>query len=84
MGYIKEYDNYDNLKFKGNYINGWREWKGKDYDYGGNSEYEGEYRNGKRDEIGKEYYKGNLIFEGKYLYGSRWNGKVYDNKNNII
>ncbi len=34
---------------------------------------EGEYLNGK----GKEYHflNGNLIFEGEYLKGHRWNGK---------
>ena len=34
--------------------------------------------------MGKEYFDNKLIFEGKYLNGSRWDGKVYDNKNNII
>ena len=40
-----------------------------------------EKRNGK----GKEYYKrGILKFEGEYSNGKKWNGKIYDDKKNII
>ena len=31
---------------------------------------------------GKEYIKGNLEFEGEFLFNKKWNGKGYD-KNNI-
>ena len=38
--------------------------------------FEGDYKNDKRNGYGKEYDKdGNLIFEGEYLNGQRWNGK---------
>ena len=33
-GPIKEYDEYDKLKFEGEYLNGKRNGKGKEYDYG--------------------------------------------------
>ena len=32
----------------------------------------------------KEYYKnGEVKFEGEYLNGKKWKGKIYDNKGNI-
>ena len=37
-------------------------------------------RNGK----GKECFDGKLKFEGEYLRGKRWNGKGYDQSNNVI
>ena len=34
---------------------------------------------------GKEYNnKGELIFEGEYKYGDKWNGKGYDGQNNLV
>ena len=65
-------------------MNGERNGKGKEYDIIGKLEYEGEYKKGKRNGKGKEYFLGRLIFEGEYINGNRWNGKVYDNKNNNI
>ena len=85
-GHIKEYDYFGAFIFEGEYLNGERNGKGKEYDfYDGKLIFEGEYLNGKRNGTGKEYdyFDGHLIFEGKYLYGRRWDGKVYDNKNNI-
>ena len=38
-------------------------------------------KNGKE---GEYYSNGNLQFEGEYLNGKRWNGKVYDNNKNLI
>ncbi len=35
-------------------------------------------KNGK----GKEYYNNELIFEGEFINGKRWNGLGYDKKNN--
>ena len=41
--------------------------------------FEGEYQNGLKKGKGKEYYNnGNLVFEGEYLKGKRWNGKGYN------
>ena len=66
-------------------MNGKRHGKGKEYDNYGNLIYEGEYLNGKRNGKGKEYDSiRHLIFEGEYLKGKKWNGKGYDENNNII
>ena len=59
--------------------------KGKEYL--GENDYlifEGEYLNGKRNGKGKEYDLGALIFEGEYKNGLKWNGKGYNNHNNIV
>ena len=39
-------------------------------------QYEGEFLNGQKHGKGKEYYLKNLIFEGEYKHGKRWNGKA--------
>ena len=42
------------------------------------------YMNGKKYGIGKEYNdNGQLLFEGEYLNGNRFNGKEFDNFNHI-
>ena len=34
---------------------------------------------------GKNYYdNGKLEYEGEYLFNKKWNGKVYDIKENIV
>ena len=48
-GPIKEYDDYDKLKFEGEYLNGKRNGKGKEYDYD-KLKFEGKYLNGKKQE----------------------------------
>ena len=46
--------------------------------------FEGEYISGERNGKGKEYYSdGELLFEGEYLNGKKWNGKGY-NENGYI
>ena len=65
--------------------------KGKEYfynnNYSGNKSYlmfEGEYLNNYRLK-GKEYYKnGKLKYEGEFIISKKWNGKVYDELNNIV
>ena len=48
-------------------------------------QYIGEYKNEKKHGKGKEYNKkGNLIFEGEYLNGFKWTGKIYDANNTNI
>ena len=32
---------------------------------------------------GKEFIKGNIIYEGEYLFNKKWTGKIYDKKRNI-
>ena len=43
--------------------------------------YEGEYLNGEKNGKGKEYNKDHLIYEGQYLKGKKWNGKIYSKSN---
>ena len=82
-GFIKDYKIIYGLQFEGEYRNGERNGKGKEYD-GKDLLFEGEYLNGKRNGKGKEYkqfpYK--LVFEGEFFNGRRWNGKLYDIKDN--
>ena len=77
-GYIREYNSDGSLLFKGHYLNGERNGKGKEYSHG-KLLFEGNYLNGVRNGKGKEYFENFRIqFEGEYLNGKRWNGKVYD------
>ena len=80
-GKVKEYNKYaDNIEYEGEYLNG----KGKEYYYDGNLRFEGEYLNGKRNGKGKEFDYDKIIFEGEYINGLRWNGKGYDNNNEVV
>ena len=63
MKYFKEYDEYNNLIFEGEYLNGKRNGKGKEYNENAIIIFEGEYLNGQRNGKGKEYdYEGTLRF----------------------
>ena len=57
----------------------------KEFYNNGKSKYEGEYSDGERNGKGKEYDSktGEIIFEGEYLNGKRWTGKV-SNKDGIF
>ena len=46
--------------------------------------FEGEYLKGEKNGKGKEYENNELKFEGEYLNGKKWNGKGYDDNNNVI
>ena len=72
-GKAKEYDKYGSLVFSGEYLNGFRNGKGKEYaGMGRRLIFDGEYLSGLRNRKGKEYYTtGNLEFEGEYLDGLR-------------
>ena len=72
----KEYDACnDSLIFKGEYLNGKRNGKGKVYCNNRKLLFEGEYLNGERNGKGKEYnWNDDLEFEGEYLNWVR-NGK---------
>ena len=95
-GQKKEYNAYNgNLVFIGEYSHGKRNGKGKEYKtYKNNNNsinnkliFEGEYSNGKRNGKGIEYnnFCGNFIkFEGDFFRSKKWNGKGYDNNDNII
>ena len=76
-GLIRIYDKLGNLKTEENYINGKLNGKRKDY-FNGKLFVEFEYINGISNK-GKEFNlnKGELKFEGEYLYGWRLKGKTY-------
>ena len=69
--------------YEGEYLNDKRNGKGKEYDYKGELIFEGEYLYNYRRK-GKEYIKEKLEYEGEYLNEKKWNGKGYDENNNII
>jgi len=92
----KKYNDGGYLIFEGEFLNG-KKWSGKGYEYNKviyelkdgkgiivESKYECEYSNGEKNGKGKEYdshYK--LRFEGEYLNGKWWNGKGYDQNENV-
>jgi len=81
-GFIKEFNGL--MSFEEEYLNGERNGKGKEF-FKNDLIFEGEYLNGERNGKGKEYYNfDKLKFDGEYKKGKKWNGKGYDNKNNII
>ena len=50
-------------------------------------EFEGVYKNGEKNGKGKEYYdyvNNKLRFDGEYLNGKKWNGKLFDEHGIII
>ena len=70
-GKIIEYDEFGDILFEGEYLNGKRNGKGKEYGSYGKLKFDGEYLNGLKKE-GKEYdMSGNLIYEGEYLNGQK-------------
>ena len=84
----------DFIYYEGGYLNGKKHFNGKEYrpiDKDGKVykylEYEGEFKKGKRNGKGKEYDDdGDLIFEGEFKNGLRWNGKgkEYDKSQNLM
>ena len=85
-GYVKQYySNTHFLSFEGEYKNGLRNGKGKEYYYYQDLKFEGEYLNGLKHGKGIEYnFDRKLLFDGYYYRGRRWNGIIYDEKNNIV
>ena len=68
------------IKISGKYKKGKKNGKVEEYSLNtDNLIFEGEYKYGRKNGKGKEYISnGKLLFEGEYLNGKRWNGKVYD------
>ena len=54
-GFVKEYNNINELEFEGKCLNGLRNGKGKQYSFG-QLDFEGEYLNGLKNGKGKKYY----------------------------
>ena len=69
-GYGKEKE-FNDLKliFKGYYINGKRNGKGKEYNKEGKLIFEGEFKNGIKNGKGIEYNGKDILFVGEYLNG---------------
>ena len=78
-GKIKEYNEYGELEFEGDYLNGQRNGKGKEYHINGKLKFEGEYLNGKKHGKGKEYdYDGQLKFIKEYQNDEIFEGYEVD------
>ena len=75
----------DYIEFYEEYVDGKIIRMGKEISFGGTLFYEGEYLNKERHGKGKEYYYNSKIkTEGIYKNNNLWEGKVYDNKGNLI
>ena len=73
--------------YEGNFVKGLKSGLGKEYFDLENRKilvYDGEFKDDKRNGYGKEYKLGELIFEGQFLNGERWEGygKEINNKFN--
>ena len=75
-------DNFGDILYKVEYLNGKRNGKGKEYNKKGELIFEGEYLNGKKSKR-KEYLNGKLIFEGEYLNGKK-NGEYKEFISNLF
>ena len=82
----KEYNSDNDLLYEGEFLHGVRNGKGKEYNiFSGVLIFEGEFIKGIKNGKGKDYYRnGNIKFEGEYINGKRWSGKIYGIKNNVI
>ena len=79
-GHGKEFYLNGDIKFEGEYLNGRRNGQGKEYDYENKLKFEGNYSHGLRHGLGRVYDEKNIIFEGEYYIGKRWNGIIYNSK----
>ena len=72
-GKVKEYDEYEKLKFEGEYLNGKRNGHGKEYDHDEHLVFEGEYLNGKKwkGKFKRYDFNGPVIYECEYLGNTR-------------
>ena len=85
-GYMEEYFESGQIKYKGDYKNGQRNGKGKEYTSNGNLSYEGEFKDGKRNGKGIiygydcDFLDSNVLYEGEFLNGEKnGKGKEYEN-----
>ena len=80
-GYMNSYNFFDIKIFEGEYINGFKNGKGKEYYESGSIKFQGEFFYNLRNGDGKEFYEnGKILSEGEYLFGKKWNVKEYNEK----
>ena len=81
-GKIKEYTDFGQIIFEGEYLNGKKNGKGKEYRNNGKLLFEGEYLNGQRKkgkEYGDEWIRYKIKYEGEFMNGiPNGKGKEYD------
>ena len=71
--------------YVGEYLHGERSGRGTEYDPENENEiYEGEYLYGERNGKGTEYQNREIIFEGEYKNGKRYEGMEYWNYYDVI
>ena len=83
-GFGREYYSSGKILFEGEYLNGRRNGKGKEYFEDGKLKFEGDYLKGEKNGKGKEFVNDKIRFNGKYINGLKWDGKGYDENNNVI
>ena len=79
-GFIKEYNENEDLICECEYKNGLKNGRGKEYYYDEDEIkliYEGEYLNGLKNGKGKEYINDKIQFEGEFYNNHRLKGKYY-------
>ena len=86
---FSEYGRYvfeEYLEYEGNFMNGKKSGYGKEFNPKKDLIYEGEFLNDKRNGQGKEYRLDEIIFEGQFLKGEKWEGfgKEYSYDDNLI
>ena len=82
-GKVKEFYDYGNILFEGDYFNGLKQGKGIKYNKNGNIEFSGNYLNGERSNgIEKNIIKKEIIIWRRILNGIRY-GKLKEYFNNV-
>ena len=71
----KEYNEYNELLYEGEYINGKRDGKGKEYGQNNKIIFEGEYKDGERNGKGKEYNDKDAIIFEVFKWDKKWKRK---------
>jgi len=84
-GIGKEYNEYGELIFEGEFYNGAKNGKGKIFDKKGKLIFDGEFYNNVKNGYGKDYFiNGKLMFEGIYINNNKFCGFNYNNKGKIM
>ena len=84
-GIGKEYNEYGELIFEGEFYKGAKNGKGKIFDKKGKLIFDGEFYNNVKNGYGKDYFiNGKLMFEGIYINNNKFCGFNYNNKGKIM